>query len=421
MNVNIKLKMTKGQEQAYRAVHDKTCRYLTLVWSRQSGKTVWAELILLEYLLKKDKFSAYISPTFSLGRQVYKNIVKLLEPTNFIHKANGSTLTIETIFGSTLQFFSVDAYTSIRGNTITGILICDEAAYYPSVLPNGEQIWDNVIMPITKARCAHVVFISTPHGKSGFFYDMYQRGLEYEGVKSNRYRQITRTIMDDELVSDEQREEIRKTISDLAFRQEFLCEWIDDANSVFTGFAACFKDYEYDTTTKQWAGIDLNSVGEDDTVLTFINEKQQTKQYIINGSSMNEKYDKIAYYLNSAKNLQYAYFEMNGVGAPIFEEVKKRMRIKHKLREWQTTNNTKVNIIDALAVEIQNERISFDENNETLFNQFGTFGFTLTKTKKIAYAATGSNHDDCVMSMAICLKAKQDSKGNRKPAGVVYT
>lgn len=424
MNVNIKLKLTEGQRLAYRAVHDYACKYLTLVWSRQSGKTVWAELILIEYLLKKDKFSAYISPTFSLGRQVYKNIVKILEPTNFIHKANGTTLTIESIFGSTLQFFSVDAYTSIRGNTITGILICDEAAYYPTVLPNGEQIWDNVIMPITKARCKKVVFISTPHGKQGFFYDMYQRALEVEQDSNSykrNYKQITRTILDDELVTDEQREEIRKNISDLAYRQEFLCEWIDDANSVFNGFAACFKDYEYNTNSKQWAGIDLNSVGEDDTVLTFINEEQQTRQYIINGNTMNDKYDQIAFYLNNAKNLQYAYFEMNGVGAPIFEEVKKRLRVKHKLREWQTTNNTKVNIIDALAVEIQNERISFNETNETLFNQLSTFGFTLTKTKKVSYAANGNNHDDCVMSMAICLKAKQDSKGNRKPARVVFT
>lgn len=421
MNVNIKLKLTEGQQKAYRMVHDKCCRYLTLVWSRQSGKTVWAELILLEYLLQKDKFSAYISPTFSLGRQVYKNIVKLLEPTNFIHKANGTTLTIETIFGSTLQFFSVDAYTSIRGNTVTGILICDEAAYYPKVLPNGEQIWDNVIMPITKAKCSHVVFISTPHGKSGFFYDMYQRALECEKSGDRRYRQLTRTIMDDELVSDEQRDDIRKNISDLAFRQEFMCEWIDDANSVFTGFPTCFQEYKYDEGCKQWGGVDLSSVGDDDTVLTFINEKQQTRQYIIKGKTMNEKYDKIAYYINGARNLQYVYFEMNGVGAPIYEELKKRMRIKHKLMEWTTTNNTKVDIIDALAVEIQNERIYFDEDNEVLFDQFGTFGFTLTKTKKVSYAATGSNHDDCVMSMAICLRAKKDSKGNRKAGHAVLT
>ena len=413
--------MTDGQKAAYAAVHDTHCRYLTLVWSRQSGKTVWAELILLEYLMQKDKFSAYISPTFSLGRQVYKNIVKLLEPTGFIHKANSSTLTIETIFGSTLQFFSVDAYTSIRGNTITGILICDEAAYYPKVLPNGEQIWDNVIMPITKARCRHVVFISTPHGKSGFFYDMYQRALECEAKKERRYRQITRTIMDDELVSEEQRLEIQKTISDLAYRQEFLCQWIDDANSVFTGFAACFKDYEYDDSQKQWGGIDLNSVGEDDTVLTFINESQQTRQYVIQGKTMNDKYDQIAYHINNAPNLQCVYCEKNGVGAPIFEEIKKRLRVKHKLREWLTTNPTKVDIIDALAVEIQNERISFEEANEILFSQFGTFGFTLTKTKKISYAATGASHDDCVMSMAIALKAKQDNKGNRTVVGVVRT
>ena len=421
MNVKINLKLTDGQKAAYNAVKDYRCKYLTLVWSRQSGKTVWAELILLEYLLQKNRFSAYISPTFALGRQVYKNIVKLLENTNFIYKANSTTLTIETIFGSTLQFFSVDAYTSIRGNTITGILICDEAAYYPTVLPNGEQIWDNVIMPITKAKCSHVVFISTPHGKSGFFYDMYQRALECEKEGKRTYRQITRTIMDDNLVSEEQRNEIRKTISDLAYRQEFMCEWIDDANSVFTGFAACFKDYEYDTKQKQWGGIDLNSVGTDDTVLTFINERQQTEQHIIRGSTMNEKYDKIAYYINSAKNLKYVYCETNGVGAPIYEEIKKRLRVKHKLMEWTTTNNSKVDIIDALAVEIQNERIDFNETNETLFKQFSTFGYTLTKTKKVSYAATGANHDDCVMSMAICLRAKQDCKGDRKAAHTVLT
>lgn len=421
MNVKINLKLTDGQKAAYKAVKDYTCKYLTLVWSRQSGKTVWAELILLEYLLQKNRFSAYISPTFALGRQVYKNIVKLLESTNFIYKANSTTLTIETIFGSTLQFFSVDAYTSIRGNTITGILICDEAAYYPTVLPNGEQIWDNVIMPITKAKCSHVVFISTPHGKSGFFYEMYQRALECEKEGKRTYRQITRTIMDDNLVSEEQRNEIRKTISDLAYRQEFMCEWIDDANSVFTGFAACFKDYEYDAKQKQWGGIDLNSVGTDDTVLTFINEKQQTKQYIIKGATMNEKYDKIAYYINNAKNLKYVYCETNGVGAPIYEEIKKRLRIKHKLMEWTTTNNSKVDIIDALEVEIQNERIDFEETNETLFKQFSTFGYTLTKTKKVSYAATGANHDDCVMSMAICLRAKQDCKGDRKAAHTVLT
>jgi hypothetical protein len=420
MNVNIKLKMTKGQEAAYKAVHDSSNKYLTLVWSRQSGKTVWAELILIEYLMKRDKFSAYISPTYSLGRQVYKNIVKLLKPTNMILKQNSATLTIETIFGSTLQFFSVDAYTSIRGNTVSGILICDEAAYYPTVLPNGEQIWDNVIMPITKARCRHVVFISTPHGKSGFFYEMYKRSLECENKGGHKYRHLTRTIDDDELVTEEQREEIRKTISPLAYRQEFLCEWIDDGNSVFEGFPACFKPMVY-ANTKTWGGLDLSSVGEDDTILTFINEQQHTKQYLITGNTMNEKYDKIAHYINNQPNLQYVYVEMNGVGAPIFEEIRKRLNVKYRLKEWQTTNATKMDIIDALAVEIQNERITFDEHNEMLYHQLGTFGYTLTKTKKVSYAAMGSNHDDTVMSMAIALKAKRDARANRQGAGVVFT
>lgn len=167
--------------------------------------------------------------------------------------------------------------------------------------------------------------------------------------------------------------------------------------------------------------MDLSSVGEDDTILTFINEQQHTKQYLITGNTMNEKYDKIAHYINNQPNLQYVYVEMNGVGAPIFEEIRKRLNVKYRLKEWQTTNATKMDIIDALAVEIQNERITFDEHNEMLYHQLGTFGYTLTKTKKVSYAAMGSNHDDTVMSMAIALKAKRDARANRQGAGVVFT
>jgi len=184
MKVNFKIKLTNGQQEAYKLAHEKDTKQLVLVWSRQSGKSVFAEIMLIENLLKKNKFSAYISPTFQLGRKVYKEIVNLLDGKGIIKKANSSTLTIETITNSTLQFYSVESYTAIRGTTVNGVLICDEAAYYPDILPNGENIWGNVIMPITKARQPLTILISTPCGKQGFFYDFYLRALNGEdGIK----------------------------------------------------------------------------------------------------------------------------------------------------------------------------------------------------------------------------------------------
>lgn len=134
MELKFDIKLSSGQKEVYKYCHDKTSRYIVLRFSRQCGKTIIAEILLIEYLCKNNTYNAYISPTFQLGRKVYNEITKLLEGTNIIKKANASTLTIETIYGSTLQFFSVEGYTAIRGTTINGLLVLDECAYYPDIL-----------------------------------------------------------------------------------------------------------------------------------------------------------------------------------------------------------------------------------------------------------------------------------------------
>ena len=222
MKLNFNIDLTEGQKAAYNLCHDSKNKTVVLCYSRQCGKSVLAEVLLIEYLCKSNTFNAYISPTFQLGRKVYGEITKLLENTGIIKKANASTLTIETVFGSTLQFFSAEAYTAIRGTTVSGVLIIDEAAYIQDVLPNGEQFWGNVVMPITKARKPLIVLISTPCGKQGFFYDFYLRAINYEdGVV-----QLTRTIYDDSLASAKDIEEIKKSIPEMAWRQEFLVEFL---------------------------------------------------------------------------------------------------------------------------------------------------------------------------------------------------
>ena len=128
MNLNFSgIKLTEGQQTAYSGkVLVSTFGYkIILCYSRQSGKSVLAEILLIENLCKPKSFNAYISPTFQLGRKVYKEITQLLENTGLIKKADSSTLTIETIYGSQLQFFSAEAYTAIRGFTVSGVLVVE--------------------------------------------------------------------------------------------------------------------------------------------------------------------------------------------------------------------------------------------------------------------------------------------------------
>ena len=62
-----------------------------------------------------------------------------------------------------------------------------------------------------------------------------------------------------------------------------------------------------------------------------------------------------------------------------------------------------------MAVEISKKNISFDTGNKRLYSELGNFVVTITKTKKLSFAAA-NGHDDTVMSMAIALKAKKDLK-----------
>lgn len=405
MRVNFNIKLTEGQQAAYNLCHDKNNKRVILCYSRQSGKSVLAEILLIEYLFKKNTFNAYISPTFQLGRKVYKEITQLLENSGVIKKANSTTLTIETIYGSTLQFFSSEAYTAIRGTTVSGVLIIDEAAYIQDVLPNGENFWGNVVMPLTKARKPLTVMISTPCGKTGFFYDFYLRALNKEEGTAF----LVRTIYDDGLVTKEEIEEIKKSIPAKAFEQEFECKFLDSSLTFFEGFENCFGKYPYHHG-KEWIGVDLAGSGEDETILTKINEANEVFQYKITGT-LDMKYRKIADIINDS-NPVAAYLENNGLGAPMINEIKKLVRHKSKLYEWSTTNSSKEEIISNLAVKIANKEIYFNEEDTELFGQFGTFVSKITKSKKLTFGAQEGKHDDRIMSLAIASKCREDFRYN---------
>jgi tRNA(Met) C34 N-acetyltransferase TmcA len=159
MKINFDIKLTKKQQEAYNILHEKDCRFLIARWSRQCGKTVLAEIMLIEYLCKPNLFSAYISPTFSQGKKVFAELNTLLEGSGIIKKSNAADLRIDTIYGSSLKFFSMESPTAIRGNTVSGLLVLDEAAFFPIQLSDGQDPYYNVIFPIIKARKPKVLVI----------------------------------------------------------------------------------------------------------------------------------------------------------------------------------------------------------------------------------------------------------------------
>ena len=410
MKINFNIDLTKKQKEAYDIIHSKDCQFLIARWSRQCGKTVFAEIMLIEYLCKKNTFNAYISPTFSQGKKVYSELTQLLESSGIIKKANAADLKIESVYGSTLKFFSMESPTSIRGNTVSGILVLDEAAFFPIQLADGSDPYYNVIFPTIKARKPKVLVISTPNGRQGMFHDLYLNA--YNGVKG--YYQLTASIYDDDLITKEEIEELKKGYPPLAFKQEFEVEFLDNALTVFPNFENCFDGHF--EKGKCWIGIDPSSVGEDNTIVSIINKDNQVRQIKVDGT-LDQKYDKIAKIINEFNPIA-AYIENNSIGEVMANEIRKKLRRKSNFYTFTTTNESKKQYISLLAVAIANNEIHFEEDNRLLYSELSTFTFKLTKGGNITYAARDGFHDDTVTSLGICLQCREDfqykviNKGN---------
>lgn len=377
-------------------------------FSRQSGKTTMAEILLIETMITKKCTCAYISPSFAQGKKVYREIASLLNQTKLIAKKNSTDLTIELINGSYLQFFTAQSPTAIRGNTISGLLVIDEAAYLPETTPDGQMLWSMVIQPITKAKKPKILFISTPNGKQGLFYDKYLEGLNSDTVKT-----VECNIYTDSTISKEEIEEIKNNTPPLAWRQEFLCEFLDSALTVFEGFEKQFIDYQRVTfNTKVWIGVDLSSSGEDETIVTICNKEGYVKQILVTGN-LDDKYRKIANIINNEKQLVMCYIEANGIGEPMINEIRKLVVNKSKVQYYTTTNENKSENVGNLQLAIAQNEIFFNREDAELYKQLAVFTYKISKqTRRITYAAKEPFHDDRVMSLLIARRAMEDFKFN---------
>lgn len=406
----LNLKFTKTQEKAWRILNMANCKELVLAWSRQSGKSVFLEFCCIYFLLKKWANIGYITPQFAHSRKVYSDIIKILEPTGLIKTANASTLQIELINGNRLSFFSAESPTAIRGNSFRGLVVIDEAAFVNDTTSDGQDFFNSILMPTCKAYKPKVIYASTPLAKSGTFYTKFMRGQEGHPHTDtpNKVYSIKATIYDDSLITAEEIEEIKNSIPEASFQREFMVEFMDNAMSAFTDYTDKFTlKKQIDFNQPLWIGVDFHSVGSDSTIVSLINTDNDVWQIDIKGG-LDAQYRQIANILDKCKKLVIAYMESNSIGEVMLNEVKKLTKQKSKIIEWCTTNESKEIQVGLVQTHLTKDMMHFEKSNKQLKNQFDTFGYAISKTRKITYAALSGHHDDRVLSLMIAMQAKED-------------
>lgn len=237
--------------------------------SRQKGKSLMIENILLYYAINYSCTSICVSPVLSQARKIFNELTTAIEGSDLVKRKNETLLELELVTGSKILFKSAEQNESLRGYTVTGILCIDECAF----------IDDDVfykVLPWVDVYNAPILMCSSPFVRSGFFFEYYNRGFGNDKIISvdwcnEKYKQDI-----EKLLPPERLEEYRQMLPAAQFRSEYLGEFLDDDGSVFTHFTECVQPNVILPEHKLVIGIDwANQGGNDYTVLSIMNTLAQ--------------------------------------------------------------------------------------------------------------------------------------------------
>jgi hypothetical protein len=188
---------------------------------RQSGKSTTAAVLALhEVLYRPGCLVLLLSPSMRQSSELFRKVTNLLS-----RLASRPTLTEDNRLSLTLQSGSrvvslPSSEATVRGFSGASLIIEDEASRVPDELYRA-------IRPMLATSEGRLVLMSTPLGRRGHFHQEWADGGPlWERVRVSAYEcpRISREFLEEE----------RRSLGDLYFRSEYLCEFTETSGQLFT-------------------------------------------------------------------------------------------------------------------------------------------------------------------------------------------
>ena len=191
---------------------------LILNCSRQWGKSTISSILALHQAYYKPKsLVLVVSPTLRQSGELIRKIIQYLPALGIRKKGDGvNTLAVELPNGSRIVGLPGRDGT-IRGFSGTNLLIIDEASQV------ADSLYRSVRPFLAASRNGRMVIMSTPYGTRGFFWEEWERG---EG-----WQRIETPATECPRFQAEFLERERKSMGESWFRQEYLCQFLENENT----------------------------------------------------------------------------------------------------------------------------------------------------------------------------------------------
>ena len=213
----------------------------------------------------------------------------------------------------------------IRGYTVD-LLIADEAAFIP------EDVW-TAVTPMLATTKGNIILLSTPHGKSGFYYECFN---------DPRFTSFHISSEDCPRISKEWLAREKQRMTKVQYAQEYLGEFIDEVTQFFPSdlIKECMVlDKETDSVGNYFLGVDFAGYGGDENAFVVIKKIKDRIEVVeiltttgeeIKNNITGDTIDKIIL-LDRFYKFKKIYVDDGGLGSPIYDFLREVDDIKRRV------------------------------------------------------------------------------------------
>ena len=377
----------------------------TIKAKRQVGKSLLAENELLRFAINyPGTVNCIVEPTLGQSRKVFKEIVNATIDSDIIKRKNETLLELEFTNNSSILFRSGEQMDSLRGFSVSGLLVLDEAAYLK------DEVFE-IIKPTTDVWSAPILIISTPRFREGFFYECFIKGQDPKYEKF--YKSFDWALEDTSMLLDKEKLEMyRLTTSKNKFKTEYLGEFADDDGCLFNNISECILS-EKPSYTNLYIGVDwATGSGKDYTCVTALNEKgQMVFIKYFNDKTPTEQIDILTSILSEYQDvIKTVQVEQNSIGCVFYDTlIKKNPKIQ--IVKFLTTNSSKANLVNKLQAALENGKIGLLKDDK-LLNELRLYEASYNpRTGNVTYNAPSGFNDDTVISLMLAYDSLNNTKG----------
>jgi hypothetical protein len=366
-------------------VIDEAKRFNVLCCGRKFGKTELG-MDRVIYPALQGRPTAWFAPNYRTLADVFRELQRRLHPV--IREASAAEKRIELRGGGVIEAWSLDNPDAGRGRGYA-LVVVDEAAIAPTL----EASWQEGIRPMLSEYRGGAWFLSTPKGTANYFYTLFLRGQDAAQADWASWRLETSS---NPYIAPEEIEAMRADLTDLAFAQEVLAQFVSWEGAVFRrildavanppeNMPAISIGADWGRTNDYTVFIAVSTAGQ---VLAI--DRFRGLEYSLQRGRLQAFWERLG-------GRSWIFAELNSMGGPLVEQLRADGL---PVCGFQTTNASKADAINRLALAFERGEIRIP-NDPVLIGELQAFEGKPLPSGAMRYAAPEGGHDDTVMALAI--------------------